>query len=212
MSLIRRILIIAVTAWIGLAPTALAQSRQTRVSYDIELSTVGSLLDRNCSATGTDVLTGTLVGMEPALPDEDNEYVGTLTRSTRINICGSRRTPAGIDVVCSMSITGNGFADVVFTLYADGRGGWLQYLTDRTQWARLLPPPPVGPVNSVVNGTCEPGEMAQLQTDYPGGQTAGSPSGQPIEVTGLPTSGFPVTFPPRPPESIWTLKVLGRRP
>ncbi len=206
-------MVLAVVAWIGLsAASVAAQAGQTRVSYDVELSTIGSLLDPNCAATGTDVLTGILVGMEPALPHEDNEYVGTLTRTTRISICGVRRNAGGTDVVCNISITGNGFADVVLSVYGDGRGGWLQYVTNRAQWANLLPPPPVGPANSVVNGTCDPAEMAQMQTDYPGGQTAGSPSGQPIEVPGLPTSGFPVTFPSKPPQSIWTLKVLARRP
>ena len=121
----RSVALVALT-WIGLSPaTAAGQGGRTKVSYDVELSTRGSLLDPNCTATGTDVLTGTLVGMEPALPDEDNEYVGTLTRSTRISICGSRRNAAGIDFVCNMSITGNGFPDVMLTIYADGRGGWL---------------------------------------------------------------------------------------
>jgi hypothetical protein len=210
--MVRRSVALVALTWIGSSAAAAGQAAPTKVSYDVELSTLGSLLDRNCTATGTDVLAGTLVGLEPAEPDEDNEYVGTLTRTTRITICGIRRNASGEDVVCSMSITGNGFADVVLTVYAQGRGGWLKYLTDRAGWAHLLPPPPVGPVNSVVNGTCEPAEMAELQADYPEGQTAGSPSGQPIEVAGLPTTGFPVTFPPRPPESIWTLKVLARRP
>ncbi len=212
MRITRATLVIATFAWIGLTPKVAAQQAKTKVSYDVELSTLGSLLDDNCTGSGTDILTGTLVGMEPADPTDDNDYVGTLTRSTRISICGTRRTAAGLDVVCNMSITGNGFADVSLTVYFDGRGAWLQYLDDRTQWAHLLPPAPVGPVNSVVNGTCDPAEMAQLQTDYPGGQTAGSPSGQRLEVDSLPTSGFPTTFPPKAPESIWTLKVFARRP
>ena len=40
-----------------------AQGARTRVEYDVEFSTLGSLLDRNCSATGTDILVGTLVGI-----------------------------------------------------------------------------------------------------------------------------------------------------
>ena len=39
-----------------------------------------------------------------------------------------------------------------------------------------------------------------------------SPSGQPIEVKALPPPGYPHTFAPNPPVSIWTLKVLARRP
>lgn len=204
--------VMAATAWIGLVPAAAAQRAQTRVSYDVELSTTGPLLDHHCAATGTDVLVGTLVGLEPAEEHDDNEYVGTLTRTTRITICGTRRTRGDPpDVHCSMSITGNGFADVVLTIYAQGRGGWLQYLADRAPWGSFLPPAPVGPVNSVVNGTCDPAEMAEMQTQYGEGQTAGSPSGQRIELDSLPTR-FPATFPAKSPVSIWTLKVLGRRP
>ena len=70
----------------------------------------------------------------------------------------------------------------------------------------------MGPVSSSVTGTCDPVELAQLQTEYDLGQTAGSPSGQPIEVPGLPPSTYPATFPADHPRSIWTLKVLARRP
>ena len=199
-------------ALVCLVPATAAGQGRTRVSYDVEFSTLGSLLDPTCTATGTDVLTGTLVGEEPPLPDHPSVYVGTLTRSTRISICGVRRTTSGEDVVCSIDIAGNGFADVMLTIETGSVGGWLQYLDDRTAWAALLPPPPSGPVNSRVTGTCDPAEMAQLQSDYDAGQTAGSPSGQPIEVPALPPPGYPHTFQANPPISIWNLKVLRRRP
>lgn len=200
-------------AWVCLLPaTAGGQGRRTLVSYEVEFSTLGSLLDHNCPASGTDVLVGTLVGMEPPLPDEPNEYVGTLTRTTRITICGTRRTSNGEDVICSISIAGNGFADVKLTVEAGQRDGWLQYLADRTPWAQVLPPRPSGPVNSTVSGTCDPAELAELQGEYDAGQTAGSPSGQRIEVPALPPSVYPFTFQANPPISIWSLKVLRRRP
>lgn len=200
-------------AWGCLAPvTAAGQGQRTKVSYDVEFSTLGSLLDSNCPASGTDVLAGTIVGFEPAAPHEPVEYVGTLTRTTRISICGSKTTPRGDEVVCSIDITGNGFADVILTVEADSAGGWLKYLGNRASWSALLPPRPAGPVRSTVTGTCDPAEMAQLQRDYDAGQTAGSPSGQPIEITALPPSSYPFTFQAQPPVSIWTLKVLRRRP
>jgi len=196
--------------------TAVAQGNRTKVTYTVEFSTTGALLDQNCTAAGTDVLTGTLVGFEPPLPGEDNEYVGTLTRSTRITTCGTWRNPAGDDVVCSLNYVGNGSADVMFTLYEGQRGGYLQYIPDRTAWAALLPPRTAGRGNSAVTGTCDPAERAQLQSDYDEGQTAGSPNGQPLEVLGFPPlsprPSFPIPFPPRPPQSIWTLKVLDRQP
>ena len=196
--------------------TAAAQGNRTKVTYTVEFRTTGALLDANCTATGTDVLTGTLVGFEPPLPGEDNEYVGTLTRTTRITTCGTRRNAAGIDANCSINYVGNGFADVMFTLQEGKRGGYLEYIPSRETWAALLPPRPVGPVNSAVTGTCDPAELAQLQADYDKGQTAGSPNGQPLEVSGFPPlsprPSFPIAFPPTPPRSIWTLTVLDRRP
>jgi hypothetical protein len=195
--------------------TAAAQGG-TKVTYTVEFSTTGALLDANCSATGTDVLTGTLVGYDPPPPNDDNVYVGTLTRTTRITTCGTRRNAAGEDFVCSITYTGDGFADVMFTVYEGQRGGYLQYIPNRATWASLLPPQPVGPVNSVVTGTCDPAELAQLQTEYDDGQTAGSPSGQTLEVPAFPPLSprptFPLVFPANPPQSIWTLKVLDRQP
>lgn len=200
----------------ALSPGIAAQANRTKVTYTVEFSLNGALLDPNCTATGTDVLAGTIVGFEPPLAGEDNTYVGTLTRTTRITTCGTRTTAAGTDVVCSINYVGNGFADVAFTIYEGQRGGWLQYITNRGAWSALLPPPPAGPTNSVVTGTCDPAELAQLQAEYDQGSTAGSPSGQPLEVPGFPPltprPSFPFTFPPAPPESIWTLTVLDRRP
>src|SRR5688500_8912128 len=157
-----------------------AQGNRTKVTYTVEFRTSGALLDQNCAATGTDVLAGTVVGFEPPVPGEDNEYVGTLTRTTRITTCGTRRNAAGVDAVCSISYVGAGFADGIFTLSEGRRGGNLQYTPNRAAWAALLPPRPAGPTNSAVTGTCEPAELAQLQTDYDAGETAGSPNGQPL--------------------------------
>ncbi|MGE0440192.1 MAG: hypothetical protein AB7L66_12355 [Gemmatimonadales bacterium] len=209
--LMRSALIVAQVGLVAMPAASRAQDRN-RVSYDVEFRVEGSALDRNCAAAGTDVLTGTLVGLEPAPSNEGNEYVGTLKRITRITTCGSRTTAAGHDVVCTLTYDGQGWADVILTLGDDRRGGWLQYLTSRTDWAHLLPPARLQLTGETVTGTCDPTEMAQLEDEYHGGQTAGSPNGQPIEMTAFPTSGLPAAFPARPPESVWTLRVLARRP
>jgi hypothetical protein len=188
-----------------------AQGGRTRVEYDVEFATLGTLLDRNCTAAGDDVLVGTLVGYEPAVPDEPNEYVGTLTRFTSITICGTRRTPSGTDVVCSINIRGQGLADVELRIEAGQREGYLQYV-DRADWSGTWPSRPSATHSSTVTGTCDPAELAQLQSDYDEGQTAGSPNGQPIEVPSLPPPSYPFTFAHNNPRSIWTLKVLRRRP
>lgn len=203
----------AAVAALCLAPaTSEAQQGRVRVEYDVELSVVGSVLDRNCTATGNDILTGTLVGLEPAPRGEPAEYYGTLMRSTRITICGSRTTAAGVDVVCSMTITGGGFPNVVLTVEPGGQGAWLQYMDQIPPAALRLPLPPAGQRYSYVNGTCDPAEMAEVQDQYDTGSTAGSPSGQPLEVPALPPPAIPQTYSPNPPVSIWTLKVLARRP
>jgi hypothetical protein len=192
--------------------SAAAQGNRTKVTYTVEFSTTGALLDRTCTATGTDVLSGVIVGFEPPLPDEDNPYVGTLMRSTSITTCGTRRNAAGVDVICSINYSGTGPADVKFTLSEGQRGGYLEYVHDRAEWAAWWPTPPSGPARSVVTGTCDPAESTQLQLEYADGQTAGSPNGQPLEVPRLPPSTFPFTFPPKPPQSIWTMKVIDRQP
>ena len=197
--------------------TAAAQANQTKVTYTVEFRTTGALLDPNCTSTGTDVLYGQLVGFEPPAANDDNEYVGTLIRSTRITTCGVRRNAAGIDNVCSINYVGDGLADVVFTLYEGQHGGYLEYVPNRAAYGPIWPPRPVGLAQSVVTGTCDPAELAQLQNDYDKGQTAGSPNGQPLEVPGFPPLSprptFPLPpFPPAPPKSVWTQTVTDRRP
>jgi hypothetical protein len=205
-----------IALWIGLWPVVLAaQGRPARVEYDVEFSVQGSLLDVNCAASGTDVLTGTLTGYEFSSPDSGNVYVGKFMRAARINICGSRRNATtGTDVVCSMNIALDDAVEVMLTIEAGQREGYLQYISNRAQWAALLAtlPPLLQPLNNSVTGTCDPAEMAQMEAEYAKGQTAGSPNGQPIEVPSLPPPRYPYTFAANPPVSVWTLKVLRRRP
>lgn len=194
--------------------TAVAQGNPGRVEYDVEFSVGGSLLDANCASSGTDVLVGTLTGYETAERDEPKVYVGMLRRTTRINICGTRRNATtGTDVVCSMNITGDGSPEVMLTIEPGEREGYLQYISERAPYASLLAtlPRQLGQHITQVTGSCDPTEMAHIQNEYDNGQTAGSPSGQPIEVPSLPPSAYPFTFSANPPVSIWTLKVLRRR-
>jgi hypothetical protein len=207
---------IATTLLVASLPlTAVAQGNPGRVEYDVEFSTLGSLLDPNCAASGTDVLVGTLTGYDSVGGrSAPKVYVGMLTRTTRINICGSRtNATTGTDVVCSMNITGDGSPEVMLTI-EPGREGYLQYISDRAPYATLLAtlPRQLGQHVTQVTGTCDPAEMAQMQNEYDRGQTGGSPSGQPVEVKSLPPRSYPFTFSPNPPVSIWTLKVFRRRP
>jgi len=188
------------------AAPAAGQGAPTRVEYDVEFSVPGTLLASGpcSSAGGTDKLTGTLWGYEPAPPDEDNTYYGILVRDTDVNVCDVRTLPPGDrHVPCSANI--KGFASKVpveLTVYEGGRGAYLQ----AADTAVLV-------VGSSVTGTCDPAEMALWQSDYGTMSTAGSPDGQPIELPGLPPTGpYPFTFGANPPVSIWTLRVLARRP
>jgi hypothetical protein len=206
---------IATTLLACLLPvTAVAQGNLTRVEYDVEFSVAGSLLDRNCAASGTDRLVGTLTGYEPAEADEPQVYVGMLRRTTRINICGSRTNPTtGTDVVCSMSVNGDATQEVMLTIEPGQREGYLQYITDRAHYAALLAtlPQQTGLYSSQVTGTCDGAEMEPMQNEYNLGQTGGSPSGQPIRIAALPAPFYPINFAPAPPVSIWSLKVIRRR-
>ena len=198
----------------GLWPLTADGQGRTRVTYDVEFSTTGGRLDANCSASGTDVLVGTLTGFEPAEANEPNVYAGVLQRTTQISICGSRRGPDGTEVVCGINIAGGGYYAVKLTIEEGARDGWLQYLSanEQAQWAPLLGRQRTGRSQSSVTGTCDPAEMAQLQAEYDEGETAGSPNGQPIEIKGLPPAVYPATFAANPPVSIWTLKVIRKRP
>jgi hypothetical protein len=66
-----------------------------------------------------------------------------------------------------------------------------------------------------VVGDCKPDEQDEIKNDYPSGESAGSLSGQPIAENPanlmyangrvrLPALG---TFPPKPPETSWSLRV-----
>ncbi|MEZ4588902.1 MAG: hypothetical protein R2909_21225, partial [Gemmatimonadales bacterium] len=122
---------------------------------------------------------------------------------TDVNVCEVRTLPPGDRFVpCNINIQGRALVDVVLELEAFGRGAYLQAQDTG-----------VAVTHSSVQGSCDPAEMAQWENDYFTMSTAGSPDGQPIELFGLPSAApYPQTFAAKPPESIWTLKILARRP
>jgi len=187
--------------------TAATAQTPIRVEYDVELTVPGTLLQAKAgscaTAGGMDKLTGTLWGYEKAPPGENTVYQGRLVRFTDVNVCDVRALPPGDRFVpCSMNIQGRALVNVELEVEAGGPGAYLQAQDTG-----------VAVTHSSVQGTCDPVDMAQLQADYGTMSTAGSPDGQPIELPGLPATGaYPQTFAAKPPESIWTLKVLARRP
>lgn len=193
-------------AAIGLSSVASAQT-PIRVAYDVEFTVPGTLLQATAgscaSAGGTDKLTGTLWGYEPAPAGEDVIYYGRLVRFTDVNVCDVRTLPPGDRFVpCSMNIVGRALVHVELQVGAGGQGAYLQAQDTG-----------VVVTHSSVQGTCDPVEMARLQNDFGTMSTAGSPDGQPIELPGLPApAAYPQTFAAKPPESIWTLTILARRP
>jgi hypothetical protein len=182
------------------------QGGRTQVSYDVEFSTVGLLPSGSnpCQrAMGSDKLTGTLTGWEPAPAHKDNTYAGVLLRDTDLTVCDVAPDPSkpGEHTHCWMRIVGSARVPVEFELYADQRGGYLKAQDTA-----------VTVISSSVTGSCDPAEMAQLQADYGTMSTAGSPDGQPLEVPDLPrVVSTPRTFPANPPRSRWTLTAT-RRP
>lgn len=196
--------------------TVAAVSRMAPVarSYDVQLAHTGYTglaASKDCDAItnprGYDSLVGTLKGIEnPAEPDEDVVYTGTLKRTTRIDYCltrpKSQATPDEL-VWCVDTLTAAATMAVELTVYGeDGNGAWLKAT-------------PIGKADSAnVRGTCDAAETNEILKDYPSGESAGSPDGQPIaEPAALKMLlqgirrlrlGY---FPPDPPRTAWGLRV-----
>ncbi len=181
-------------------------------TYEVRLAFVGytGLAESSdCQAIvdtlGYDSLTGTLTGIEnPAEPDEDVVYTGTVRRVTRIDYCETRPNPTPDQLAwCKAKLTGAASMAVELTVYGeDGNGAWL-----KAKPARAL--------DSVkVQGNCLQTDMDSIKADYPEGDTAGSPDGQPIAEPG--TLKFELQgvrrlrlgyFPPDRPRTAWGLRV-----
>jgi len=190
-----------------------SSSRASR--YEVQLGYVGytGLAESaDCRALvdlqGYDSLVGTLSGVEtPNQPDEDVVYTGTLRRKTRIDYCEA--TPGDQPTWCVAKLTGAARMDVELTVYGDdGRGAWLKAT------------PAKAPVDSSrVVGNCARADMDSIRADYPSGESAGTPDGQPIAETSPPR--FYVNRVPRlrvgyfPPDSLeggWGLRVVRATP
>jgi hypothetical protein len=186
-----------------------------RSEYQIELRFTGysglaTSLDCDAMANlaGYDVLTGTVTGIETSQPDEDVKYSGTLKRSTAMDFCQSRgrRSPTDDEQVwCIATLTGSAVMEVEITVYGEADRG-----------AYVHAKPGIGPAQSAVQGGCDPADMRQIQQDYPGGDSGGSPNGQAIEDA-LSTIKFVVGslgrlrvgyYPPDPTKSNWALRVI----
>ncbi len=187
----------------GVAPPAVPRVPAT---YAVELWTHGPFSEAGCSS-GVDRLVGQLRGNEPTRTSQDVVYRGTLRRTTGVNFCHHRRLPNGDEVPCGISIAGSGSFDVELTVYAEQRRGGTLHVRRATV------------DSSRVTGTCDPLEMAHLQSTYDTGDTAGSPNGQPIEdeysqdppfftlgVIRLPIG----VYPPMPNSRGWTLQVIAK--
>jgi hypothetical protein len=190
-------------------------------SFRVELAYVGyvGLVEsRDCTSRvnlqGYDSLIGTVEGIEnPAEPEEDVVYTGRLKRKTMIDYCETKpKSPGTPDelVWCSARLTGAVDMNVELTVYGeDGNGAWLKAK-------------PAGPPDSLkVQGDCLQADMDTIMARYPGGESAGSPDGQPIaessaarfQVQGvrrLPQSS--TYFAPKRPETAWGLTVKGATP
>jgi hypothetical protein len=173
--------------------TGLAESADCRALVDLQ---------------GYDSLVGTLTGVEtPNQPDEDMVYTGTLQRRTRIDYCETKPAPTSDQLAwCVAKLTGAAPMDVEVTVYGEAdRGAWMKA------------GPAKSPPDSVkVAGNCLQADMDSIRVDYPSGESAGSPDGQPIEEN--PASPFFANrlarlragafYPAKPPESAWSLRVV----
>jgi len=199
--LVTSTLVVAIAAAsLGAAVARGGPSPAQQVSYEIELKStgIGNMLGHlstavSCTApvnpTGYDLMVGTVTGEENPSSAEDVVYYGELTRTTNMDFCEIRSTGPREDqkADCFVKLIGDATMKVELRLVADReRGAW------------LTAKPKVGAANnSVVRGDCDPPEIAQIKSDYPGPGTASgggaSPDGQQIE------DQFSTTAPNQPP-------------
>ncbi len=200
----------------GLAALCFGTARLPRPaprSYEVQLAMTGfsGLTDsEDCrsivSVHGYDSLVGTVRAEEPAGPtDDDVVYSGRLRRITRLDNCDTKPNPTPDQLTwCVATLTGAATIRVELTVYGDpGQGAYLKADS-------------AGKPDSVsVRGTCTQADMDELRNGYPGGESAGSPDGQPIADLNPPKfteSGIPRLrpgyFPPVAPQSAWGLRVV----
>lgn len=207
--------------WMLVAPTAFlflaAAGRSITRSYDVHLVFTGYTglaesqdCDARANAQGYDSLIGTVTGTETNEPDEDVVYTGTLRRRTMIDYC--QTLPArGSDQLgwCVATLTATAPMEVELTVYGEaGRGAWIN----------AKPTQPRADTSRVA-GNCLQPDMDSIRVDYPSGESAGSPDGQPLDESTPPR--FIVNRIPRlrigyfPPDMVqrgWGLRVLRATP
>jgi hypothetical protein len=191
-------------AWIGSRAPAKYEVRLSVTGYS------GTISSPDCDAMvnlqGYDSLMGTLTGVEPtSQTDDDVIYTGTLKRVTKMDYCETRKAPTVDQVkLCVASLTGRATMQAELTVYGDeGEGAWLKAK-------------PVGKADTLeVRGNCETADMNTIRAEYPGGQSAGSPDGQPIaegDSTKFIVNGIPKLrvgyHPVNRPETAWGLRVV----
>jgi hypothetical protein len=157
----------------GLATLASPAAAQM-AEYEVELKYSGYMAmsaspecDALAHASSADVLTGTVQGMETAGADDDITYTGTLKRTTALDFCQMRG-----DAWCIATLTGTADMEVEIEVYGESDRG-----------AYVKADSPTEPPQGEVKGNCSPGDMREIQRDYPSGDSGGSPSGQRIDDT-----------------------------
>lgn len=204
----------------GLATLARSAAGQM-AEYEVELrftGYTGLATTPDCDAlvtlSGYDVLTGTVSGMEPSQQsDDDVTYTGVLKRDTKMDYCITRgkSSPNDDEVVwCVASLTGSAVMKVDIDVYGEADRG-----------AFVKAEPGVGTNHGTVQGTCDSADMAEIQQDYPSGDSGGAPSGQAIDDARATDGQGRITFfaggharlrvgtyPPDPTQGGWTLTVI----
>lgn len=204
---------------VGALAFTVPRTSRAPAAYEVELRMKGygglistAWCDAHADTNGYDVLTGVVRGVETEEEGDDVTYRGTLIRKTTMDYCLVRPAPTEDQVAhCIAHLGGSARMNVEIEVYGEeGRGAWVK--------ADSAPGSPAAV--DTVSGQCTAADQAIMAEEYPGGESAGSPSGQPIAENDsnpmfkngkarLPAGR---SFPPRPPETLWGLKVIRKVP
>jgi hypothetical protein len=155
--------IVTTLLWLAQSPPPAASGQAHNVTLEFQ-GYWGAYADHSTGtdscpgvAPGSDVLTGTVRGVEDELDEDGITYTGVLTRTTAIGLCEAKDTPDGARF-CEGRLSGGGSFKVTIRMPAAGH--------DNEEATIALEPVGVMAVWVTVTGSCDSLDNAALEDDY----------------------------------------------